>query len=244
MNPNNIYFYFFLFLFIIIFIDSFENLQPSTFQSTPKACRKLLYPLLRRPPHPSGVRVAWSLVFCLVFCRSFIVCPFVLFSFDHRIDIRLLVMPLVSFGHCIDCPSLIYGFWLCLWYLLTIVLTVLLWYTASGYAFGIFWPLYWLSFFDIRFWLCLWYLLAIVLTVFLWYTASGYALGIFWLFYWLSFFDIRLLVMPLVSFDHCIDCPPLIYGFWLCLWYLLAMVLIVLLWYTASGYAFCIFWPL
>jgi hypothetical protein len=32
--------------------------------------------------------------------------------------------PLVSFGHCIDCPSLIYGFWVCLWYLLAIVLTV------------------------------------------------------------------------------------------------------------------------
>jgi hypothetical protein len=59
--------------------------------------------------------------------------------------------------------------------------------------------------------------LAIVLTVLLWYTASGYAFGIFWLLYWLSFFDIRLLVMLLVSFGHCIDCPSLIYGFWLCL---------------------------
>ena len=173
-------------------------------------------------------------------------------------------MPLVSFGHCIDCPSLIYGFWLWLWYLFAIVLTVLLWYTAYGYAFGIFWPLYWLSFFDIRllvmplvsvdhcidcpliygFWLWLWYLLAIALPVLLWYTASGYGFGIFWPLHWLSFLDIRLLVMALVSFCHCFDCPSLIYGLWLCLWYLLAIVLTVLFWYTASGYAFGICWPL
>jgi hypothetical protein len=47
--------------------------------------------------------------------------------------------------------------------------------------------------------------LAILLTVLLWYTASGYAFGIFCPLYWLSFFDIWLLVMPLVSFVHCID---------------------------------------
>ena len=52
-------------------------------------------------------------------CRSFFVfCPF-------------------SFGHCVVCP-LIYGFWLPLWYLLAIVLSVLLWFTASDYQFGIF----------------------------------------------------------------------------------------------------------
>jgi hypothetical protein len=43
----------------------------------------------------SGFHVAWSLVFCVVFCRSF--CPF-------------------SFGNC--CRS-IYSFWLPLWYLQT-----------------------------------------------------------------------------------------------------------------------------
>jgi hypothetical protein len=32
-------------------------------------------------------------------------------------DLRLLITPLVSFGHCVVCPSLIYGFWLPLWYL-------------------------------------------------------------------------------------------------------------------------------
>jgi hypothetical protein len=63
-------------------------------------------------------------------------------------DIRILITPLVSVGHCVVCPS-IYGFRLPLWYLLTIVLSVLLRYTDSDYPFGIFWPLCCLSFFDI-----------------------------------------------------------------------------------------------
>jgi hypothetical protein len=41
------------------------------------------------------------------------------------------------------------GFWLPLWYLLAIVLSILQ-YTVSGYLYGIFWPLYYLSF-NIRF---------------------------------------------------------------------------------------------
>jgi hypothetical protein len=45
-------------------------------------------------------------------------------------------------GHCIVCPSSIYGFWLLLWYLLVIVLFVLLPFTASDYSFGILWSLY------------------------------------------------------------------------------------------------------
>jgi hypothetical protein len=57
---------------------------------------------------------------------------------------------LVSFGHCIACPSLISGFWLPLWYLLAIVVHVRLWYLASDYPFGIFWPLHSMSVFDIR----------------------------------------------------------------------------------------------
>jgi hypothetical protein len=59
-------------------------------------------------------------------------------------DLRLLITPLVSFDHCIVCPS-IYDFWLPLWYLLTIVLSVLP-FTASDYPFGVFWPLWCLSF--------------------------------------------------------------------------------------------------
>jgi hypothetical protein len=118
-------------------------------------------------------------------------------------DILILITPLVSFGHCIVCPSSIYGFWLPLWYLLAIVLSVLLRYTDSDYQFGIFWPL------------C-----------------------------YLSFFDIRILITPLVSFNHCVVCPSSIYGFWLPLWYLLAIVLSVLLRYTDSDYPSGIFWPL
>ena len=63
-----------------------------------------------------------------------------------------------SFGHCVVCSSLIYEFWLPLWYLqtllLTIVLSVLLWFTDSDYPFGVFklffWPLCCLFFFDLR----------------------------------------------------------------------------------------------
>jgi hypothetical protein len=63
-------------------------------------------------------------------------------------DLRLLITPLVSFGHCVVCPSSIYGFWLPLWYLLVIVLSVLR-FTAFDYPFGMFWSLCCLSF-DLR----------------------------------------------------------------------------------------------
>jgi hypothetical protein len=62
-------------------------------------------------------------------------------------DIRILIDPFVSFDHCVVCSS-IYGFWLTLWYLLTIVLSVLR-YTDSDWPFRIFWPLCCL-FLDIR----------------------------------------------------------------------------------------------
>jgi hypothetical protein len=80
------------------------------------------------------------------------------------------------------CPS-IYGMWLPLWYLL-IILSSVLPFIDSDYHFGIFWPLYYLSFhlrlvittllsFDhcivcpsiYGLWLPLWYLLTIVLSV-------------------------------------------------------------------------------
>ena len=180
-------------------------------------------------------------------------------------DLRLLITTLVSCGHCIVCPSSIYGFWLPLWYLVTIVFSVLLRFTASDYHFGILWPLYCLSFFDLRllitslvscghcifcpssiygFWLPLWYLVAIVLSVLLRFTASDYHFGILWPLYCLSFFDLRLLITSLVSCGHCIFCPSSIYGFWLPLWYLVAIVLSVLLRFTASDYLFGILWPL
>ena len=176
---------------------------------------------------------------------------------------RLLITLLVSFGHCIVCPST---------------------YTASDYPFGIFWPLYCLSFDLHGFWLPFWYLLAIVLSVLQLtrllvtllvsfghcivcpstYTASGYPFGIFWPLYCLSF-DLHGasgypfgIFWPLycLSFD--------LHGFWLPFWYLLAIVLSVLRLtrllvtllvsfghcivcpstYTASDYPFGIFWPL
>ena len=171
-------------------------------------------------------------------------------------------------------------------FLLAIVLSVLLRFTDFDYLFGIFWPLYCLSF-DLLilitslvsfghcivcpssiygFWLPLWYLLAIVLSVLLRFTDFDYLFGIFWPLYCLSFFDLRILITSLVSFGHCIVCPSSIYGFWLPLWYLLAIVLSVILrivcpssiygfwlplWYllaivlfTDFDYLFGMFWPL
>ena len=239
------------------------------------------------PPNFSGVHVAP--VFRVMFCRS----SFVLFFFflltivlaillrftasDYLFgilwplyclffyDLRLLITSLVSCGHCIVCSSTIYGFWLPLWYLVAIVLSVLLRFTASDYLFGILWPLYCLFFYDLRllitslvscghcivcsstiygFWLPLWYLVAIVLSVLLRFTASDYLFGILWPLYCLFFYDLRLLITSLVSCGHCIVCSSTIYGFWLPLWYLVAIVLSVLLRFTASDYLFGILWPL
>jgi hypothetical protein len=129
--------------------------------------------LLTLPGHLSStsafneVRITRSLVFrrMYMFCRSLFLsfCPF-------------------SFGHCVVCSS-IFWFWLPLWYLFAIVLSVLR-FSDSDYPFGIFWPLSCL-FFDFLilitplvsfghcvvcssifgFWLPLWYLFAIELSV-------------------------------------------------------------------------------
>jgi hypothetical protein len=92
-------------------------------------------------------------------------------------------------------------------------------------------------------WLSLWYLLAIVLSVLLWFMDYDYPFSIFWPLCCLSFFDLRIMIIPLVSFGHWVVCPSLIYGLWLSLWYLLAIVLSVL-WFTHFDYPFGIFWPL
>ena len=68
---------------------------------------------LSSPPIFSGVRVIPSLVLCLrlglcIFYRSLFVLSFVLF---------ILVI-------CFVCPSSIYGFWLPLWYLQTLLLWI------------------------------------------------------------------------------------------------------------------------
>jgi hypothetical protein len=131
----------------------------------------------------------------------------------------------VSCGHCVVCHSSIYGFWLLLWYLVAIVLSVIRLFTVSDYPCGILWPLSCLSFFYLRFlitpvgscghcivchssiygfWLPLWYLVAIVLSVILLFTVSDYPCGILWPLYCLSFVNLRFLITPVVSCDHCI----------------------------------------
>jgi hypothetical protein len=70
-------------------------------------------------------------------------CPFFFY-------LQILITPLVSFGHCVVCSSSIYRFWLPLWYLLVIVLSVLLRYTDSYCPFSIFWSLCCLFFCDIQ----------------------------------------------------------------------------------------------
>jgi hypothetical protein len=144
---------------------------------------------------------------------------------------------LVSFGHCIVSPS-IYSFWLHLWYLLVIVLSLLP-FTASDYSFGIFGHCI-VSPSIYSFWLHLWYLLVIVLSL-LPFTASDYPFVIFWSLYCLSF-HLELLITALVSFGHYIVSPS-IYVFWLHLCYLLVIVL-SLFPFTASDYSFGIFWSL
>ena len=165
--------------------------------------------------------------------------PFGIFCPLYRLsyfDLCLLIIPSVSFGHCIVCPSSIDAFWLPLWYLLAIVSSVLLRFMTSDYSFGICWPLYRLSYFNVcllitpllyvghcivcptsiyAFWLPLWYLLAIVSSVLLRFMPSDYPFGIIWPLYRLSYFDLCLLITPLVSFGQCIVCPTLIYAFWL-----------------------------
>jgi hypothetical protein len=159
--------------------------------------------------------------------------------------LRLLITPLVYCSHCVVCPSL-FGFWLPLWYLVAIVLSVLR-FTASDYPFGILLPLCCLSF-ALRlliiplvscspcvvcpslygFWLPLWYLVAIVLSV-LRFTASDYPFGILWPLCCLSF-ALRLLITPLVSSDYPFGI------FWLPLWFLLITPLV------SSDYPYGIFW--
>ena len=176
-----------------------------------------------------------------------------------------MITHLVSCGHCIVCASSIYDFWLPLWYLVTIVLSVLPRFTTSDYPFGILRPLYCLSFLNLRFlntplvscglyivfpssisdfWLPLWYLVAIVLSVLSRFTTSDYFFGILWPLYFLSFLDLRFLITPLVSCGHCIVCPSSIYDFWLPLWYLVAIVLSALPRFTTSDYPFGILRPL
>jgi hypothetical protein len=164
----------------------------------------------------SGVRVARSLVFCVVFCHF-------------------------SFGYCIVCPSSMYSFWLPFWHLVDIVLSVLR-CTASDYPFGILWTLYCLFFFDVQllitplvscghcilwafsvysFWLPLLCLVAIVFSGLFRCTASDYPFG----------------YLVAIVFSVLLRCTASDYPFG----YLVAIVLSVLLRCTASDYPLGIF---
>ena len=191
-------------------------------------------------------------IFCTLYCPYFV-------------NLRLLITSVVYFGHCIVCTSSIYGFWLLLWYILVIVLSLLRLFTAYDYFFGIFWSLYCPYFIYLRllitsllyfghcivctssiygFWLLLWYILVIVLSVLRLFTAYDYFFGIFWSLYCPYFVYLRLMITPLVYFGHCIVRTSSIYGFWLLLWYILVIVLSVPPLFTASDYSFGIFWSL
>jgi len=76
-------------------------------------------------------------------CWGSIVSSVILYCLSFYL--RFLITSVIFFDHCIACPP-IYGFWLPLWYFLTIVLPVLL-FTVSDYLCDILWPLYCLSFY-------------------------------------------------------------------------------------------------
>jgi hypothetical protein len=197
-----------------------------------------------------------SCYFFGIFCSLY--CPYFVY-------LRLLITSLVYFVHCIVRTSSIYGFWLLLWYILVIVLSVLRLFTASDYSFGIFWSLYCQYVVYLRllitslvyfghcivntssiygFWLLLWYILVIVLSIRRLFTASDYPFGIFCPLYCPYFVNLRLLITSLVYFGHCIVITSSIYGFWLLLWHNLSIVLSVLRQFTTSDYFFGIFWLL
>jgi hypothetical protein len=179
--------------------------------------------------------------------------------------LRLMITSLVYFGHCIVCTSSIYGFWLLLWYILVIVLSVRRQFTASDYFFGIFWSLYdhylvylrllmtslvYFGYCIVRtlsingLWLLLWYVLVIILSVLRLFTAFDYSFGILWSLYCPCFGNLRLLITSLVYFGHCMIITLSIYGYWWLLWYILVIVLSVLCLLTVSDYFFGIFWSL
>ena len=138
-------------------------------------------------------------------------------------NIRIMIAPLVSFGHCVfwytdsDCPfgifwslcCLIYGFWFPLWYLLVIVLSDIQFPIA---------PLVYLVIVlsDIQF------LIAPLVSFghcVVWYTDSDCPFGVFWSLccliyrFWFPLLyllvivlsDIQILIAPLVYFGHCVD---------------------------------------
>jgi hypothetical protein len=130
---------------------------------------------------------------------------------------------LVYFGHCIVNTSSIYGFWLLLWYILVIVLSIRRLFTTSDYSFGIFCPLYCPYFVNLRLLINSLVYFDYCISALRLFTESDYYFGIFWSLYCLYVVYLLLLITPLISFGHCIVLRRL---------------------YTASDYFFGIFWSL
>ena len=89
----------------------------------------------------------YILVFVLSILRLFTASDYsfgIFWSFycPYFVYLRLMITPLVYFGHCIVRISSIYDLWLLLWYMLVIVLSVLRLFTTYDYFFDIFWSLY------------------------------------------------------------------------------------------------------
>jgi len=178
----------------------------------------------------SGVRATPSLVLCVGFSgvhatRSLVLC--VGFS-----GVRATPYLVLCVGFLDRCLSFCLFFFLPLCCLFFFYLWILITpFVSFGHCVVCFSSIY-------GFWLPLSYLLAIVLYVFLLFTDSDYPFGIFWPLCCMFFFYLWILITPLVSFCHCVVCFSSIYGFWLLLWYRLAIVLYVFLLFTDSDYPF------
>jgi hypothetical protein len=154
----------------------------------------------------------------------------------YQKDNQNMYTPLVSFGHCVVCSSMIYRFWLPTWYLLAIVLSVLLWYTDSDYPLESFGH-------------CV--VCSSMLSVYHRRTDNTIAKRYQGCNQNLYIIEEQTTQWPKdtkgvirISIGHCVVCSSMIYRFLLPPWYILAIVLSVLLWYTDSDYTLGICWPL
>jgi hypothetical protein len=137
---------------------------------------------LSSPPDINGIRVARSLVLCTVFCKSVVALLsffFLLLCYLYFFDLRLLITPLVlsvcfwvttsdsplvlsvclwfttsDYPFGIVCLSLIYDFWLPIWYCLSVFdlrLLITPWYCLSVFELRLLiTPWYCLSVFELR----------------------------------------------------------------------------------------------
>jgi fatty acid desaturase len=138
------------------------------------------------------------------------------------VDLLILITPLVYFGHCIFCSSSNYWFWLHLWYLLAIVLSVLR-----------------------RFTLAKRYQMVIRINKSIKnrkYNGQKIPKVQAESVNPRRTDNTMAKIAPLISFGHCMVCSSSIYWFWLPLWYLLAIALSVLRRFTYSDCPFDIFW--